>query len=1187
MSNYIGYFKSLKDITYSVRFITDKYSEDYEEIALGGESPFVVNYDTSDTPFDGIRTSTASITIVHDTYLEDILFAHPFDTIVELHNDTANKTEWVGYLQNNLLNQGYEDCVETITFNANDCLLHSQYLPYQLYMANGRKIIVTIKHLIEQLTDFTPLTGYYWGATKRVAGELLLPDYAKISEMNFFSSDTDKAWSMKEIIEEICKYFGYTCMQIGSELYFIDYNYYTRLNAMPMYHYCDANSYVGQSTTIGSVKSINSSNYMGSGGQISFTQAYNKIKVNCSYSEAEQIIPSLFDDDKLTNLYVGENTCHNVSKSMWYPYYVNASGDKVVDENEYQEKLLYYNRLYSHKNYISHYYNDDLSELTNPYDIIDFEVAGYEEIYDEALGYYTSAMVMVNCYNYLSDDKKDYTIKFWYGDSTTTGGVYSATTTCRAEAHSDVSVQVWVTGMQKEASSKTWSIEVNGRGYTWGNPDDVNSYPYRTSLTKQYAGATIVDLAEVEADSKETGTQADISFEKYLCISQRNLPSNYTGSTTPTAAWLDANCPTILELNLATSPAIIIPSGTFLAIDLNAILERHPYRDYIYSKWNSINSGGSNVKTYNPNIVLKLGIGGMFWNGTSWVNDSNVAFQLPFMPNNIYKEDGTIIDKVQSWNTTLSVKNQVSWREWTGASGYRIPLNNSVDLSGNVTFEIKMPFKMQQDSRGGYQDCYNYYTWLSDINIQLVGNKQIEKKNDAVYENVIDDDNVNTMSDIDLKINTYDNGILSYSYASFRDNLIESICEYGIKNEYQLPEHNIVEKYYHQYSTATKSESLTLDLNINAYDKVNDTYWDGERFIVLRQNIDYMYDRQSVDIMQIKEWNVAPTQKLELETEQLSLNGEASTQSIGYMYTGFDALQLSTNVSWITGLSIESNMIKFNVAQNTGTSPRAAIVTLGNGSISKSIAITQAAIVRELTTSTDSFSFSANAGNDFFYAYYKGIKSELSVSSNKDWLQVSKNNGNLINNTWEFTISVVREKAVSESSRSGVITITDGVITKTISVTQAGGNIVGYRVYYSTAEEPTANDWNELYAINPYNRYSVPSGATSVLVLTTASKSINSIAVNSISGAKSGAFYYPLLFNKKREYYDVGMYAIDNNTYNLINTQFKSLFNQSDIISGKAFSTSILFAQQRQIAMYFTPETGAFLNNELQIFWEA
>ena len=103
--NLIGYFGGGDDCTqYSIKIIANPTSSVFEEIYLSGDSPVVVTYDTSNTPFDPIRASRATITVVADNKLLDVFSSDAHGTQVILTNTSTGKAEWVGYLTPNLLN---------------------------------------------------------------------------------------------------------------------------------------------------------------------------------------------------------------------------------------------------------------------------------------------------------------------------------------------------------------------------------------------------------------------------------------------------------------------------------------------------------------------------------------------------------------------------------------------------------------------------------------------------------------------------------------------------------------------------------------------------------------------------------------------------------------------------------------------------------------------------------------------------------------------------------------------------------------------------------------------------------------------------------------------------------------------------------------------------------------------------
>ena len=95
----------------SLQLVADIYNDENatpEEITLAGDSPFVVTYDTSNTPFDPIRFSRASINVVADEKFLDVFSSDVHGTLVVLQEYVQDSGSWsfvwTGYLTPNLLN---------------------------------------------------------------------------------------------------------------------------------------------------------------------------------------------------------------------------------------------------------------------------------------------------------------------------------------------------------------------------------------------------------------------------------------------------------------------------------------------------------------------------------------------------------------------------------------------------------------------------------------------------------------------------------------------------------------------------------------------------------------------------------------------------------------------------------------------------------------------------------------------------------------------------------------------------------------------------------------------------------------------------------------------------------------------------------------------------------------------------
>lgn len=376
---YNAFFNSLDCKKYEVRITPSGSTGNYQEIPLAGSEPFVVKYNISKTPFDPVRTSTASITVVNDEYLHDALSSCAQGTKVELLDitDTANTiTEWVGYLTPGPWSAGYDSCWETFDMYAADCVSSLQYIDYEEVSGGG---ITNLQTIVNQICDATnELEGYFWTISKKTAeGTIITPDMLSISEHNFQTNDTEEEWKLNEVLEEICRYLGFTCLQWKKWLYFIDYQYLEPNANLKAYMYRKTSGGYILDSSGGATKNldpyyeVSAESYMGNGATISMEPVYNKVVVNANMYAVEDFIPNPFDDEFLTNRIDSGNSFASVeippyrnTTSQDHPYnqwYPNGSVLGITQawkmEDEADDKYIYHQRLYDHKYWESYYTN--------------------------------------------------------------------------------------------------------------------------------------------------------------------------------------------------------------------------------------------------------------------------------------------------------------------------------------------------------------------------------------------------------------------------------------------------------------------------------------------------------------------------------------------------------------------------------------------------------------------------------------------------------------------------------------------------------------------------------------------------------------------------------------------------------------------------------------------------------------
>lgn len=360
-------------LTYSLRITPADEWQDEQKIRLG-TPPVTVTYNESDSIYSPIRTSTMQINVVNDDYLFEAFKETAMGTEVSLSAVAAVPRPmrpyliWTGFLQNNLLNAGYEKCNETFSLQASDYLAIAQYIPYEV--VGDTKNIVTLKDILESfLTKVNAPTGafdrfsIYWPDTRLVNKNPVGLEDIQISEFNFYSSDTDKPWSYQDVIKEFATYFGVTAIQWQNGIYFVDYEAFTRRTKMTFIKYDWYGELIRQDYEAeeDNYIDITADDYRKNGGQVSFQTPYNKIKVNDNFYDIDTVVPDIFDDDFIQYLYGGKNEVRAVDMPMLRPKYI---GKDTKWNFESDEKNYYYRKELQNPNFTEQWYKNNESGMT-------------------------------------------------------------------------------------------------------------------------------------------------------------------------------------------------------------------------------------------------------------------------------------------------------------------------------------------------------------------------------------------------------------------------------------------------------------------------------------------------------------------------------------------------------------------------------------------------------------------------------------------------------------------------------------------------------------------------------------------------------------------------------------------------------------------------------------------------------
>lgn len=508
-------------------------------------------------------------------------------------------------------------------------------------------------------------------------------------------------------------------------------------------------------------------------------------------------------------------------------------------------KYTYYGQVF-----MDEFGNIDYNYIDPNMPIVIYGAAG---IYYGGTAAVSSAAMHLYLDNSTNEDPKDFTATFTYAVGTAWEASTTQNITLEPHAFTTLEMFTWVNGGQYDGE-KLCRVNVNGDIQEWTiNEVDNPAYANGSNLIRLYRGAKIVDYANFRKEEYQNELPSDISFTRYLAISQQG------GTTgTSTTSLVDRYVP-VFTLNESTAPAVLVDTkNTSIIIDANAIYERYRGTDYINPEWES---EPRNKGEIHPALVLTLGIGNKYWDGYKWAT-GKTAFEVPLQwkSTQYIDQDDNKYSKENIWNSDLHIKNQVSWSDWTGANGYTIPLNG-VDLNGEITFEIRMPKEAQENVTGSFDDNnFNGMCYISKLEMYLgTEGGELDDLNDVVFENVIDEQSLNELSPIELDITTYPGkGKMSYSHIGHRNKLMQNTRDIYIHGENQPEEHNLIERYVHQFSTKTCVKELDLDINqVKPYWEFIDTYDDNDEYkpyIVLGERRDFYLGVDSVTLMELKKY---------------------------------------------------------------------------------------------------------------------------------------------------------------------------------------------------------------------------------------------------------------------------------------------------------------------------------------------
>lgn len=193
---------------------------------------------------------------------------------------------------------------------------------------------------------------------------------------------------------------------------------------------------------------------------------------------------------------------------------------------------------------------------------------------------------------------------------------------------------------------------------------------------------------------------------------------------------------------------------------------------------------------------------------------------------------------------------------YDGAKGKIIKLDQQNEIiAGSIRFEL-------------LAECYPYFkdkqgVFIKDLNIKFTtinGEREVTKE-DKVYENVVNDNFINELDEIELKINSYVEGEgASFSKVLFKGFLSNSYSDYVkdnlfsiIENKNIRPEEALINRIIERYKTTKLklTQILKYSENINPITVLTDNTQQNKKFVITGGEIDFAFEEFKCNMIEL------------------------------------------------------------------------------------------------------------------------------------------------------------------------------------------------------------------------------------------------------------------------------------------------------------------------------------------------
>lgn len=286
-------FAALDDTPCVVEIEKSGYEGPSTELTAG-ETPFTVSIADDEFLYTPTRFSTARLSVVGGDYLQELFSTQYRQFRVTLLYGSV--VAWCGYIKPEIYTQDYSSQLFTLEI---ECQSDLSILDSIDYTAQGTEMqFVSLWWLLRRCVVYASerrggvYVPHVYASSREAyqAGVENVLDSITVSEQNFFDED-GQPMTLLEVLGEICKFLGWTCVDWAGDLYFVDIDHagtYRRYDRL-------LQSLPGEDITPGTT-SAQALDFMGADHSLDILGGYNKATVKCSnYPVGEQSWSMDFD----------------------------------------------------------------------------------------------------------------------------------------------------------------------------------------------------------------------------------------------------------------------------------------------------------------------------------------------------------------------------------------------------------------------------------------------------------------------------------------------------------------------------------------------------------------------------------------------------------------------------------------------------------------------------------------------------------------------------------------------------------------------------------------------------------------------------------------------------------------------------------------------------------------------------